>query len=252
MNSRFACVAVGLARASAPFPSHAALRLVARVLPSSSVASFATSTGARPSKWSDDPQVEQAVRDMDSAVAGGGDWPITSRAVRERPLWMVYEDQLVHADNSGKEGSGRVAKFENPTLIKVPMLDSLGRAYATGRRKTSAARVWVYRGDGKVTVNGQPFLEYFPRISHRVSMLEPFTATQSFGAFDVWLTVKGGGMSGQAGAARHGIARALTRFDPVMSIPLKQGDMLRRDPRMVERKKPGQKKARKKFQWVKR
>ena len=85
---------------------------------------------------------------------------------------------------------------QNAALIKVPMRDEKGRSYATGRRKTAAARVWVARGDGKITVNGMDFVDYFPRVSHRVHCLDPLVATQSVGAFDVWLTVEGGGLSG--------------------------------------------------------
>lgn len=136
--------------------------------------------------------------------------------------------------------------------IKVPMRDEQGRAYSTGRRKTSTARVWVKLGDGQFTVNGKPLVDYFPRMNHRLQCLEPMLVTQSVGAFDVQLTVKGGGSSGQAGAVRHGLARALARYDPYLRAVLKRHDMLKRDPRMVERKKPGKAKARKSFAWVKR
>jgi small subunit ribosomal protein S9 len=132
------------------------------------------------------------------------------------------------------------------------MRDAQGRAYATGRRKTSAARVWVKPGDGDFSVNGMPLADYFPRMAHRVQCMQPLVAAQASGAFDVWLTVKGGGVSGQAGAVRHGLANALARYDPFLRPVLRKLGLIQRDPRMVERKKTGQKKARRKFQWVKR
>ena len=90
-----------------------------------------------------------------------------------------------------------LSRVQNLTLIKIPMRDNLGRAYGTGRRKTASARVWIKPGDGKFTVNGQSLVQYFPQMSHRTHILEPFLATHSIGAFDVWLTVSGGGLSGQ-------------------------------------------------------
>lgn len=195
---------------------------------------------------------DSVYRLLHDTIGATDQWNPAAQEVRERPLWMIYEDQdrmrKLHIDGSSQERE----PVENAALIKVPMRDEKGRSYATGRRKTAAARVWVARGDGKITVNGMDFVDYFPRVSHRVHCLDPLVATQSVGAFDVWLTVEGGGLSGQAGAVRHGIAKALVRYDPLLRPFLKQYDLLKRDPRMVERKKAGQKKARKKFQWVKR
>ena len=136
--------------------------------------------------------------------------------------------------------------------MRVITRDTLGRAYGTGRRKTSSARVWVFPGDGTVTINGKNLIEYFVRKSLVDEIVKPFGVTRTACDFDVKATVKGGGLSGQAGAIRHGIARALQNYDPAHRPALKKAGFITRDPRMVERKKPGRKKARKAFQWVKR
>ena len=136
--------------------------------------------------------------------------------------------------------------------VRVITRDALGRAYGTGRRKTSSARVWVFPGDGTVTINGKNLIEYFVRKSLVDEIVKPFGVTRTACDFDVKATVKGGGLSGQAGAIRHGIARALQNYDPAHRPALKKAGFITRDPRMVERKKPGRKKARKAFQWVKR
>ena len=123
---------------------------------------------------------------------------------------------------------------------------------ATGRRKTSIARVNLTPGTGKITVNNRVFEQYFVRETDRIIILEPFKLTNTLNKFDVSVNVKGGGLSGQAGAFRLGLSRALLQFDTATRSPLKKADCLRRDDRMKERKKPGQKGARRKFQWVKR
>jgi len=132
------------------------------------------------------------------------------------------------------------------------MATVLERAYGTGRRKTSVARVWLRPGTGQVVVNRRAFEEYFPRETLRMIILQPFHVTGTEGRFDVLATVAGGGQSGQAGALRHGIARALVAFDPSLRPALKKAGLLTRDPRMRERKKYGQPGARKKFQYSKR
>ena len=124
--------------------------------------------------------------------------------------------------------------------------------YGTGRRKTSIARVWLREGDGKITINKRTPEEYFPRDTWRIHALEPLDTTQTKGKFNVLVDVKGGGLTGQAGAVRHGIARALLQADEANKQPLKSAGQLRRDPRMVERKKYGLKKARKGPQFSKR
>ncbi|MBI2204120.1 MAG: 30S ribosomal protein S9 [Candidatus Rokubacteria bacterium] len=126
------------------------------------------------------------------------------------------------------------------------------RFYGTGRRKTSIARVWIRPGTGRVLVNKRPFEDYFPRETLRMIIAQPFAVTNTLGQFDMITTVAGGGPTGQAGAVRHGLARALTRFDEKLRLALKKAGLLTRDPRMRERKKYGQPGARQKFQYSKR
>ena len=122
----------------------------------------------------------------------------------------------------------------------------------TGRRKTSVARVWLRSGDGKILVNKRPFEEYFPREAWQTHALEPLKLTQTLSTYDVLADIKGGGLSSQAGAMRHGIARALLNLGDTFRKPLKSAGLLRRDPRMVERKKYGKRKARRGQQFSKR
>lgn len=128
----------------------------------------------------------------------------------------------------------------------------LDRAYGTGRRKTSVARVWVRPGSGRIVVNRRSFEDYFPRETLRMIIAQPLQITNTAGQLDVVCTVGGGGPTGQAGAVRHGISRALVRFDENFRQPLKKAGLLTRDPRMRERKKYGQPGARQKFQYSKR
>ena len=130
--------------------------------------------------------------------------------------------------------------------------DSKGRAYATGRRKESVARVWIKPGSGKITVNDRDEKVYFARPVLRMILRQPLIAAGRDGQFDVIVTVKGGGLSGQAGAVRHGISRALVAYEPSLRPVLKPGGFLTRDPRAVERKKYGRPKARRSFQFSKR
>jgi small subunit ribosomal protein S9 len=133
-----------------------------------------------------------------------------------------------------------------------PKLDRQGRAYATGRRKDAVARVWVKPGAGRVTVNGRDIETYFARPVLRMIINQPFVVASRIQQFDVVCTVNGGGLSGQAGAVRHGISRALIAYDPGLRPPLKAGGYLTRDSRRVERKKYGKAKARRSFQFSKR
>lgn len=151
------------------------------------------------------------------------------------------------------ESMDKKEEKEEPSLYKLRerSVDDLGRSYGTGRRKTSIARVWVSPGSGRVTVNGDGCTHYFS-MYERLHALEPLLASGAAGDVDVMATVQGGGKSGQAGAVRLGVSRALEAMEPGLRPVLSRAGMLSRDPRMVERKKPGQKKARKKFQWVKR
>lgn len=124
--------------------------------------------------------------------------------------------------------------------------------HAVGKRKTAVARIWMKPGSGKITINKRPMEEYFTREIDRVMVLEPLKITEKEGQFDIKVNVRGGGISGQAGAVRHGISRALVIFDPELREPLKKGGFLTRDPRMKERKKYGQRGARARFQYSKR
>jgi small subunit ribosomal protein S9 len=133
-----------------------------------------------------------------------------------------------------------------------PRIDALKRAYATGKRKNAVARVWIKPGNGKVTVNGREIQVYFARPVLRMVINQPFVATNRAGQYDVVVTVVGGGLSGQAGAVRHGISRALTYYEPELRPALKQAGFLTRDARVVERKKYGRAKARRSFQFSKR
>ena len=133
-----------------------------------------------------------------------------------------------------------------------PRRDAFGRAYATGKRKDAVARVWIKPGSGKIDVNGRESPIYFARPVLRMLINQPLVAANRLGQFDVWCTVKGGGLSGQAGAVRHGISRALTYFEPALRPLLKQLGFLTRDSRIVERKKYGRHKARRRPQYSKR
>lgn len=138
------------------------------------------------------------------------------------------------------------------TEVRKPKLDKQGRAYGTGRRKDATARVWVKRGSGKITINGKSLEKYFARPVLRMVINQPFAVLQSEGKFDVTVTVAGGGLSGQAGAVRHGISRALDAYDPSFRPALRKSGFMTRDSRTVERKKYGRAKARRSFQFSKR
>jgi small subunit ribosomal protein S9 len=136
--------------------------------------------------------------------------------------------------------------------LREQQLDKFGRAYATGRRKDAVARVWLKPGSGKIEVNGRDQTVYFARPTLRLVINQPFGMTERAGQYDVICTVKGGGLSGQAGAVLHGIAQALSRFEPALRTAVKRAGFLTRDPRVVERKKYGRAKARRSFQFSKR
>jgi small subunit ribosomal protein S9 len=136
--------------------------------------------------------------------------------------------------------------------LREQQLDKFGRAYATGRRKDAVARVWLKPGTGKITVNGRDQEVYFARPTLRLVINQPFDIAERRDQYDVVCTVSGGGLSGQAGAVKHGISQALTRFEPVLRAVVKRAGFLTRDPRVVERKKYGRAKARRSFQFSKR
>jgi small subunit ribosomal protein S9 len=142
-----------------------------------------------------------------------------------------------------------VAEIDAP---KAPVRDALGRSYATGKRKDAVARVWIKPGSGKVTVNGKDMKDYFARPVLQMILRQPFTVAGVENEFDVMATVTGGGLSGQAGAVKHGISKALQLYEPSLRSPLKAAGFLTRDSRVVERKKYGKRKARRSFQFSKR
>jgi small subunit ribosomal protein S9 len=145
-----------------------------------------------------------------------------------------------------------MAPVQTPAAIREKEVDAQGRAYATGRRKNAVARVWVKPGTGKITVNGRDQTIYFARPTQQMVIQQPFDVTQRREQFDVVATVSGGGLSGQAGAVRHGISKALLNYEPDLRGTLKKGGFLTRDSRVVERKKYGKAKARRSFQFSKR
>ena len=151
---------------------------------------------------------------------------------------------------------GTVAAGEDAVVAEVvlpePKIDAQGRSYATGKRKDAIARVWIKPGTGKIEVNGRDQEVYFARPTLRMIIDQPFQVAERAGQFDVYATVSGGGLSGQAGAVKHGISKALTYYEPALRGVLKSAGFLTRDSRVVERKKYGKAKARRSFQFSKR
>ncbi|AMS42935.1 30S ribosomal protein S9 [Aminobacter sp. NyZ550] len=157
------------------------------------------------------------------------------------------------ADLSSLAELGTVAAAAQPAApVHVQKLDKSGRAYATGKRKNAIARVWIKPGTGKIIVNGKEFATYFARPVLQMILNQPIVAAARVGQYDVIATVVGGGLSGQAGAVRHGVSKALTYYEPTLRGVLKKGGFLTRDSRVVERKKYGKAKARRSFQFSKR
>jgi len=154
------------------------------------------------------------------------------------------------AENVEAAGSEPAAPIAAP--VYVQKIDDLGRAYATGKRKDAIARVWLKPGSGKVIINKKDYSQYFARPVLQMVMRQPIVAADRDGQYDIIATVRGGGLSGQAGAVRHGISKALTYYEPELRPVLKKGGFLTRDSRTVERKKYGRAKARKSFQFSKR
>lgn len=146
-------------------------------------------------------------------------------------------------------GLGTAAAEE---IVREPKIDAQGRAYATGKRKNAVARVWIKPGKGQITINGRDQEIYFARPVLRMMIAQPLEIADRLGQFDVIVSVEGSGLSGQAGAVRHGIAKALTYYEPALRSVLKPHGFLTRDPRVVERKKYGKAKARRSFQFSKR
>jgi small subunit ribosomal protein S9 len=157
--------------------------------------------------------------------------------------------ETVESLGSIKDLGVKASEAKAPAVANI---DKLGRSYATGRRKTATARVWVKRGTGKIIVNGKVIEEYFARPVLRLMIRQPLEAAKRETEVDVVCTVKGSGHTGQAGAVRHGIARALVEFEPDLRVAMRPGKFLTRDPRAVERKKYGKAGARRSFQFSKR
>jgi len=169
---------------------------------------------------------------------------------------LTKEEAPAPAAEAPAEEAAAPAEAAPPPVQQAPLreqqLDKHGRAYATGRRKDAIARVWLKPGSGKIVVNGREQEVYFARPSLRLVINQPFDVADRKGQYDVVATVKGGGLSGQAGAVKHGIAQALSRYEPALRTAVKQAGFLTRDPRVVERKKYGRAKARRSFQFSKR
>ncbi|MEL6218350.1 MAG: 30S ribosomal protein S9 [Pseudomonadota bacterium] len=160
------------------------------------------------------------------------------------------KDAVAAAPSAGTPEEGGA---ETEVVVKrEPKRDALGRSYATGKRKDAVARVWVKPGSGKIVVNGKELASYFARPVLQMVIGQPFQVANVTGQFDVMCTVKGGGLSGQAGAVKHGISKALSEYDPELRPSLKAAGFLTRDARVVERKKYGRRKARRSFQFSKR
>ncbi len=160
-------------------------------------------------------------------------------------------DEASTAEISSPAATDTVADEPVAAVIE-PTIDAQGRSYASGKRKNAIARVWIKPGSGKITVNGRDKETYFARPVLRMIIAQPFVSTDREGQFDVVCTVKGGGLSGQAGAVRHGLSRALVAYEPELRGVLKKEGFLTRDSRVVERKKYGRRKARRSFQFSKR
>jgi small subunit ribosomal protein S9 len=171
-------------------------------------------------------------------------------AVAETPAAETVTADATEAAETIEAPAPVVIQAEAP--LREQQLDKYGRAYATGRRKDAVARVWLKPGSGKIEVNGRDQSIYFARPTLRLVINQPFGVTDRVGQYDVVATVKGGGLSGQAGAVKHGIAQALSRYEPALRTAVKREGFLTRDSRVVERKKYGRAKARRSFQFSKR
>ena len=192
----------------------------------------------------DTPNTENATV-SDLADLGALTGAAASPAAPAAPAAAAGEDDVIVAAPPPPRG-GPLAP------LREKEVDAQGRAYATGRRKDAVARVWLKPGTGKVTVNGRDQEVYFARPTLRLVIDQPFQISDRAGQYDVVATVKGGGLSGQAGAVKHGISQALSKFEPQLRLAVKAAGFLTRDPRVVERKKYGRAKARKSFQFSKR
>jgi len=176
---------------------------------------------------------------------------LTGQAAPEPQAPAPTDSGNAVGDSSPVEPAAPV-QVQSFTPLREQQIDKQGRAYATGRRKDAVARVWLKPGTGKITVNGRDQEVYFARPTLRLVINQPFGIADREGQYDVVASVSGGGLSGQAGAVKHGISQALTRYEPVLRAPVKAAGFLTRDSRSVERKKYGKAKARRSFQFSKR
>jgi small subunit ribosomal protein S9 len=168
---------------------------------------------------------------------------------------LAQQGEAAQASSDARADAYMAGTLDEPTNtapLRAQELDKFGRAYATGRRKDAVARVWLKPGSGKITINGRDQEVYFARPTLRLIINQVFGVAEREGQYDVVCTVKGGGLSGQAGAVKHGIAQALTKYEPILRTPVKRAGFLTRDSRAVERKKYGKAKARRSFQFSKR
>ena len=161
-------------------------------------------------------------------------------------------DQPASGFDSLRELTGAPVMASDLPIVREPKIDAQGRSYATGKRKNAIARVWIKPGSGRITINGRDQEVYFARPVLRMMIAQPLEVTGRTGQFDVIVSVQGSGLSGQAGAVRHGLSKALTYYEPGLRTALKPHGFLTRDPRVVERKKYGKAKARRSFQFSKR
>ena len=194
--------------------------------------------GALTSEPAETPAAEVETTETAAADAGGGETAVAEAPAKDAPA----------ADDQGASTQGPQIQ----AVLREQQLDKHGRAYATGRRKDAVARVWLKPGSGKIVINERDQEVYFARPSLRLVINQPFGLTERAGQYDVIATVKGGGLSGQAGAVLHGIAQALSRYEPALRTTVKRAGFLTRDSRVVERKKYGRAKARRSFQFSKR
>ena len=168
---------------------------------------------------------------------------------------LTQQAEGAQASSEVRADAYMAGQIDAPTQaapLRQQELDKQGRAYATGRRKDAVARVWLKPGSGKITINGRDQEVYFARPSLRLVINQVFGVAEREGQYDVICTVKGGGLSGQAGAVKHGISQAITKYEPILRAPVKAAGFLTRDSRTVERKKYGRAKARRSFQFSKR
>jgi small subunit ribosomal protein S9 len=186
-------------------------------------------------------EATEAMEATETPVADAGETAVAEKPVREGRGKDAPDDQGVSTQGP-----------QIQAVLREQQLDKHGRAYATGRRKDAVARVWLKPGSGKILVNGREQEVYFARPTLRLVINQPFGITERVGQYDVVATVKGGGLSGQAGAVLHGIAQALSRYEPALRTTVKRAGFLTRDSRVVERKKYGRAKARRSFQFSKR